>query len=42
MTSDNDAVYNDDELVSPDWMNQEFFEMVLRKSEEDNLLKVIS
>lgn len=35
-----DIVYNDDELVNPDWMDKDFFEMVLRKSEEDNSLKV--
>lgn len=39
MGSEN-IVYNDDELVNPDWMDKDFFEMVLRKSEEDNLLKV--
>lgn len=35
-----DIVYNEDELVSPDWMNKEFFEKVLRYHEKDSVLVV--
>lgn len=40
MTDKTDVQYNEDELVNPDWMDKDFFEMVLRKSENDLLLKV--
>lgn len=40
MTDTTDVEYNEDELVNPDWMDKDFFEMVLRKSEADSLLKV--
>lgn len=35
-----EEIYIKDELVSPDWMDKDFFEMVLRQSEEDSQLKV--
>lgn len=38
MSSETD--YFKDELVAPDWMNKDFFEMVLRQSENDSLLMV--
>lgn len=41
MTDKIDVAYNEDELVNPDWMDKDFFEMVLKKSENDSLLKVL-
>lgn len=32
--------YNADELISPEWMNKDFFEKVLRKSEDDQSIQV--
>lgn len=35
-----DSIYNEDELVSPDWMNMEFFAMVISKYENNSLVLV--
>lgn len=35
-----DSIYNEDELVSPDWLNKEFFEMVISKYEKTSLVLV--
>lgn len=35
-----EELYNADELISPDWMDKDFFEKVLRKSEDDQSIKV--
>lgn len=34
--------YNADELISPEWMDRDFFEKVLRKSEDDQSIKVLT
>lgn len=36
-----DEIYNADELISPDWMDRDFFEKVLRQSEQDQTIKVL-
>lgn len=40
MNSETEVQYNEDELESPDWMNKEFFEMVLRSYETDSKIIV--
>lgn len=34
------SLYNEDELVAPSWINQEFFEKVLRRYENSESVKV--
>ena len=34
------SIYNDDELVAPSWINQEFLQKVLREYENDEDIEV--
>ena len=34
------SIYNEDELIAPDWINQEFVEKVLRQYEKSEEIKV--
>lgn len=35
------SLYNEDELVPPIWINEEFFEKVLKKYEQNDKIKVL-